>query len=86
MFKQLINKLRSQLRQTVDFIGGLFRKEHDDQDFSFFFKITRFVLSPEVLSSFDYPPGSLPEDEGNSVRIVLHLECRFRASKCLGSV
>ena len=85
MFKQLINKLRSQLRQAVDFIGGLFRKEHD-QDFSFFFKITRFVLNPEVLSSFNYPPGSLPEDEGNSVRIVLHLESRFRASKCLGSV
>ena len=35
-----------------------------DQDFSFFFKITRFVLNPEVLSSFDYPPGSLSEDEG----------------------
>ena len=55
MFKQLINKLRSQLRQTVDFIGGLFRKEHGDQDFSFFFKITRFVPNPRDLELFRLP-------------------------------
>ena len=86
MFKQLINKLWCQLRQAVNLVGGLFRKEHGDKDFGFFFKIARFVVEPQVLGPFNNPPCALSQDERNSVRIVLHLEVRFRASKCLGTV
>ena len=81
MFKQLVNKPSCQLRQAVYLVGSLFRKEDGDKDFSFFSKIarSRFLVEPQILRS-------LSQDEIKSVRIMFHLDVRFRASKCLGSV